>query len=223
MGCHTGPLQIQLVKVFAGIQTLFGHCSLSLFLLLGAGRWACVPWRGANDAHRGRAVTDGPLTKYGQAHSCCITIARECNSWLSPSPRCCLTPSSVPAHRHTRLFFLCRSAVTLLFVCTLAQSSSLLIGTCCRRSDLCVRLWEPRLLCQAAIVKDLARLASAVVSNGSADKNMAQLISKCFGIKGWHIHVPHLALVVKLGLRAVLLIQAVCAVVICKQCSTWKL
>lgn len=49
-----------------------------------------------------------------------------------------------------------------------------------------------------------------MVSNGSADKNMAQLISNCFSIKGRHIHVPHFSLVVGLGLHTVLLIQAVC-------------
>lgn len=45
----------------------------------------------------------GALTKYGQAHSCCITITGECNSWLSPLP---LAPNPIfPASSQTlRLF-----------------------------------------------------------------------------------------------------------------------
>ncbi len=50
-----------------------------------------------------------------------------------------------------------------------------------------------------------------MVSNGSTDINMTQLISKCLGYKGLvYICTTHLALVVQLGLHTILLIRAFC-------------
>lgn len=179
-------------RAFAGIQTLCGHCSVAW----AGWRRTCVAGQGVNDAHtRGPVVTEEPWLNMDR-HTLAVSQSQgNATADYPPSP-CLQTPSFLSSHTHAHTVILSWIAVALYF-CLHTYIRPLLCSLLCcfSRSN----TWYTPLLETSRPLADLdcfchplyalapqigVHLASAVVSNGSTDINMTQLISECLGIKG---------------------------------------
>lgn len=177
-------------------------CALCWMPYLGSSRPVSARWHSDTVqtlfCHAGRAQERGParqdgaqmthshgpcghrgaLTKYGQAHSLLYHNRRGMQQLI--------IPPALPPGSKARLSSLVTDTQTVCcaafssFVYTIISS----VAVCPVETTACLPTVSS---CHSSTVdrsQIWARLASAVVSNGSADINMAQLISECLGIKG---------------------------------------
>lgn len=131
----------------------------------------------------GPVVSEEPWLNMDRHTLCCITIAGECNSWLYPQPSPWAPNPISPAPSQTLRLF---AALQSLFSCVYTIISGSSFDHLCPVENNSLLHWLFLAFISSTVKRSqiLDHLASAVVSNGSTDINMAQLISKCLGRKG---------------------------------------